>query len=357
MTWGMTAVAGATVIGGVLSSNAAGNAANAQKDAANQANATQTAQFNKQVELNAPFREAGLTAQNQLLTYLGLKAPVTPYAPTKADFNEQAYLKANPDIAGLIGTSTAQPSEGGWGMTAEGPGFVYGGASAPQYTSAYDQYINQGQNEGRTFEYTPEGLARKTAAEQGNTTSPDFGIANKPFSYAPFEYTADPGYAFRISEGNKSMNAAAAARGGLISGNALKAGQDYGQAAASQEYGNAFNRYLANYGNAQNTFQMNRGNMLNPLQSLIGVGQTATGATTAASANYANQYGANTIGAGNAQASGYVGSANAINSGIGSLANMYQTNQLINRFAPASSTYASGGGGGNSLSSLGLQNG
>jgi hypothetical protein len=52
----------------------------------------------------------------------------------------------------------------------------------------------------------------------------------------------DPGYQFRLSEGLKAMGNNAKARGGLISGNALKAAQGYGQSMASQEYQNAFNR-------------------------------------------------------------------------------------------------------------------
>lgn len=60
----------------------------------------------------------------------------------------------------------------------------------------------------------------------------------------------DPGYGFRLSEGLKAMERGAAARGGLMSGAALKAGQRYGQDLASQEYGAAYNRLagLANVG-------------------------------------------------------------------------------------------------------------
>lgn len=58
----------------------------------------------------------------------------------------------------------------------------------------------------------------------------------------------DPGYGFRFSEGLKAMERGAAARVGLISGAALKAGQRYGQDLASQEYGAAYNR-LANLAN------------------------------------------------------------------------------------------------------------
>ena len=60
----------------------------------------------------------------------------------------------------------------------------------------------------------------------------------------------DPGYGFRLSEGMKALERGAAARGGLISGNALRAAQRYGQDVASQEFGSAYNRLagLANVG-------------------------------------------------------------------------------------------------------------
>lgn len=52
----------------------------------------------------------------------------------------------------------------------------------------------------------------------------------------------DPGYQFRMQEGMKAINASAAAKGGLQSGAALKAAQQYGQGLASQEYGNVYAR-------------------------------------------------------------------------------------------------------------------
>ena len=159
------------------------------------------------------------------------------------------------------------------------------------------------------------------------------GALTKEFSYGPFNYAADPGYAFRLKEGLNAMNATAAARGGLISGNALKAGQMYGQEMGSQEYQNAFNRYLQNYSNAQNTFQLNRNNLVQPLEFLSGQGQASATNTAsnigAASANNA----ALATGAANANAAGQVGQANAISNAIGQGIGAYQTNNLMNILA------------------------
>lgn len=174
------------------------------------------------------------------------------------------------------------------------------------------------------------------------------GELTKDFSYGDFNYAADPGYAFRLKEGMNAMNATAAARGGLISGNALKAGQAYGQEMGSQEYQNSFNRYLSNRSNAQNTFQLNRNNLVNPLQFLTSIGQGAGANQAANIGNFANAQAANTIGAGNANAAGQIGSANAYTNAVGQGIGAYQMNQLINRSAynaPRS------GGGGNFMTS------
>jgi len=135
---------------------------------------------------------------------------------------------------------------------------------------------------------------------------------------------ADPSYQFRLNEGLKALDRQASARGGLISGGALKAAQRYGQDVASTEFGNAYNR----------------------LAGLAGVGQTATGAM----GNAASTYGANagnlmTSGAA-ARASGYVGGANALTGGLNSYLNYTQNQNLLNRFMPQ---FGGGGGGGTGM--------
>jgi len=72
MTWGLVAVAGATVVSGVMGSRAASSAAGAQVAASEEQGRVQKEMFDKQVELQAPFREAGLKGQNELLDLLGL---------------------------------------------------------------------------------------------------------------------------------------------------------------------------------------------------------------------------------------------------------------------------------------------
>ncbi len=166
--------------------------------------------------------------------------------------------------------------------------------------------------------------------EAGVRALPELEAASR---YTPFgmqQFTADPGYGFRLSEGQKALDRQAAARGGLISGGALKAAQRYGQEMGSQEYTNAFNRY-----------QTERQARLNPLQSLAGVGQTSVAQLGAAGQAMATGVGEAGGQAAQARASGYMGGANALSQGLGQYINYsqgQQRNALLSR--------AIGGGGG-----------
>ena len=139
----------------------------------------------------------------------------------------------------------------------------------------------------------------------------------------------DPGYGFRLSEGMKAMDRQAAARGGLISGGALRAAQRYGQDLGSQEFGAAYNR----------------------LAGLADVGPRAAGVMSGLGQNFAGQYGQNLmaggqaaaqgmLGAGSARGSAYIGGANALTGALGQYLNYNQNQQLMNRLLPG------GGGGG-----------
>ena len=117
----------------------------------------------------------------------------------------------------------------------------------------------------------------------------------------PGDYTASPGYQFRLDEGNKNILAKASANGRYNSGATDKALVEYGQNFATNDYDNFLNRYYQS---------------LTPLQSLAGVGQNAVNTTSSMGANTANSVSNNQLAAGEARASGYVNQANAINSGF-----------------------------------------
>jgi hypothetical protein len=126
------------------------------------------------------------------------------------------------------------------------------------------------------------------------------------------QFQADPGYAFRLAEGQKQLERTAAARGGLLSGGALKAATRYGQDMGSQEYMNAFNRY-----------QTERAARLQPLQSLTGMSQTTANtlgnAGQSMASNVGNAYMQQGVNQGNALLAGQ----QARSSAYGDVAKLY----------------------------------
>jgi hypothetical protein len=138
----------------------------------------------------------------------------------------------------------------------------------------------------------------------------------------------DPGYAFRMAEGQKALERSAAARGGLNSGATLKALNRYGQDFASNEYQNAYNR-----------FNSDRDRRFGRLSHIAGLGFNATANVGSAGQNYANQYGANVTGAANAAGAAEMAKANAWSGAISGVTgagmdaiNMNQQNNWMNQW-------------------------
>lgn len=126
----------------------------------------------------------------------------------------------------------------------------------------------------------------------------------------------DPGYQFRLSEGNKAINAAAASRGSSMSGGAMKSLTRYGQDYASGEYNNAYNRQYSR------------------LSSLAGIGQNANSQNAAGATGYANAVSSNNMGAANAQSAGAIAQGNATSNLANGGANSWMQYQMMNRMFP-----------------------
>jgi hypothetical protein len=155
------------------------------------------------------------------------------------------------------------------------------------------------------------------------------------FKFGAGDYQADPGYAFRLSEGQKALDRQAAARGGLISGGALKAAQRYGQEMGSQEFGNAYNRALTGY----NTGVASENQLYNRQAALSGIGQTATNLVGQAGQNYGTSVGNALINQGANVGNARMASANAYGSALSAIGSAYGRN-------PVSFSSLYGGGGG-----------
>ena len=204
-------------------------------------------------------------------------------------------------------------------------------AAAQQAQAAREQLALQREMFGRQQEflspYQQSGLTGQNELMRqlglgGDPASQGYGSLNRSFGASDFQ--ADPGYQFRMSEGLKALDRQAAARGGLISGSALKAAGRYGQEGASAEYQNAFNRY-----------QAERQARYAPLQNLMGSGAAAAGALSGAAGNFGQMGGQALADVGAANAAGTVGSANAYNAALGGVANTasaYGQNRMISQF-------------------------
>ena len=153
----------------------------------------------------------------------------------------------------------------------------------------------------------------------------------------------DPGYQFRMQQGQKALEQSAAARGGALGGGALKDLTQFGQNFGSNEYQNVYNRALSGFGANLAGYQTNLGG----LENLAGLGLSAAGTNVGANLGVGQGITGATTGIGNAQAAGTIGSANAWAGGLGGLGNSISQFSLLNSIlnpptAPAPAPWAGG---------------
>ena len=139
-----------------------------------------------------------------------------------------------------------------------------------------------------------------------------------PFDFR-YDQNTDPSYGFRFDQGMRGVNASMAAKGMGLSGAGITGATEFGQGMGSQEYNNAFNRYVTGF-NA-NTGERNQ--LYNRYAGVAGTGQQAVGSVTAqgatTAANIGNAYMTSAANTGNAalaaagqRTSAFGGAANAL---------------------------------------------
>lgn len=259
--WGAALGAAASLYGSKKGADAAKDAGKQSAAGSTAANDLIWKMFEQQQAQQQPFYNAGVQAQDRYLQMLGLNPTsqtaqsTTPYDPAAA------YLASNPDVA----------------------------ASAFK-DNPYSHYQQYGQKEGRKW----------------NTSAP---AAQKPAALTQQQafdtFRNQPGYQFGLDQGNKSVQASAAARGGLNSGATLKALQRYGTDYADQQ---GYTPYM------------------NKLAGLFGGAQTAAGQMGSYGQNAASNIGQNTQNAANARANSTYNTGQAWQQGINDLG--YFANQM-----------------------------
>lgn len=225
-----------------------------------------------------------------------------------------------------------------------------GGESTPKAASWFDQQNVAGYSDWLRTERNLEGSPRAfdpattppaTPGADGPVNAPyakvDTGGGQYPLSSVagegflrpwttPFAAPAydslgnNDAFKFRMAEGSKAIERAASAKGTLGTARPMKDLMRWGQGLASEEYDKVYNRSLGEYRMAHDIYTGNQGDQWNRLSGMAGTGQSAANTLGSQGSSYA-QSGADLItGAGNANAAGQVGAANAWSNGISGIA-------------------------------------
>ena len=307
MSWVAVAIGGSALLGYMGSQNAA----SAQTNAANQANATQQSQYNQSRQDQMPWMNRGNAAGNQMAYLLGLPG----YGQGGSGYGGTSNGGSLGQAMGQGGQppqlTAAQQSE--WASSGYDP-------------SMYQQMTGVSMMEGGSGDMRPQD-GNGAAQDQFNPGMGGYGSLSTPFSQTNWQQ--DPGYAFRLSEGQKALERSGAAKGMTLSGAQAKALNSYGQGMASQEYGNAYNRY-----------NNDQSNLYNRLAGVAGTGQTATNQVGNLGANMANQVSGNQLGAGNANAAAWTAGTGALSNGLNSWGNYNAWTNAQNRGGAPSGGYS-----------------
>lgn len=333
---------GASVLGTAASASASSKASKAQSksaDAATQAqmaasseaNALQRDMYDQNRADSEPWRQSGTAASNQLSMLMGLPGYETGVSANASNPNALSS-QTLVEMSGGVPTANAELY-----ATNDAYRKAWDEMSASHFSRFNSGYTTRSDGGAVLADMTrrmqPQIEAERAAqAAKQNTLAnapknADFGKLSKSFTMNDFQ--ADPGYQFRMDEGNKGIERSAAARGGQLSGATMKALARFGQGTASNEYQNSYNRF-----NNDQTTQFNR------LSGIAGTGQQQVNQLGQAGQNYAssvgnntmntgNQIASNTIGAGNARAASYMYTGGAINNAINTGVNAWQQSNKL----------------------------
>lgn len=361
----------APIIGGLFGANASSNAADTQAASAAAATAQQKAMFDQTTANVAPWLQAGQTALSELMS---------PSAPKLSNYTTNGTVLSAYDTSPAALGQYAPPTK-------------LDGVGDPQALKAYQDYqsLNPYQSRGDftldKFHEDPgyqfqlqqgQNALTNAASRSGGLNSNNLkgllgysqGLANQDYQQAFGNYQTEAGRS--LGEYQTNLQDYMAQFGmkqnvNQLNNNVIQSNDTnklnyagFNNAAQEQNINNAnqytsLNNAVAQqlWGNAntvrgennsvtqqnlQNQVQNTANNnsveqqKLNQLMAISAGGLGAGLQQGQISANVGQQIGSNIIGAGNAQAAGTVGSANAISGAIGSGYNNYLQQQLIQQY-------------------------
>jgi hypothetical protein len=349
------AIGGGAALGGIFGlmgssqqASAAESAADTQAAASRYAADLQYKMWLQQQQLLSPWRTSGQNALNQLNWMMGLPTGTIPGTTTAATGGATqpsvnaftsgypAYQPSTDPNAAFDPTAalTTMNQQDAFRRGFQGIGRNVVDPDASRGASLFQGGGYGGLRTGPVVPTAPTGGTTDSANALAGGASlytgdpAQQGILTQRFGAD--QYMEDPGYKFRLEQGINALTAAGAAGGYLGSGNLGTALIGYGQEMGSQEYQNAYNRYMA-----ENEALYNR------LAGISGTGQTSSeylaGAGGTAAANMgnlavggANALAAGQTGAANAWAGGLQNISNQFMGGLGTYLNYQQQQQMIN---------------------------
>ncbi len=254
MSWGGVIAAGGAIIGGMIGSKGAKDAAGAQADGAAAAAQAQLRMYNQSRQDNMPGQYVGTQALNTLAGVMGLQG----WTPGTADY----WSLNGRGGQGASGGGDRGGMGGGQGGTQTGP----------SQQTKWDRGLNPWYDDKRDMSYA-------------NRMVPFF---------------ASPDYNFRMNEGLQQLDRYNAANGRYLSGAQLKATQRYAGDLASGEFGNWWNKMSGLAGLQQTAATQNANNAMQTGQNLGNAYQNAADARASGYMGQANAWGQAINGIGNA---------------------------------------------------------
>lgn len=282
MTW---VAVGVGAVGAVTQVASARNAAD-QQASANAA--AQNAQRQSAAQMQ-PWATRGGNAADELQALLGIGSN---------DTYEDLYNRFLPEF-----TKTVKKKKKGGLFNKYKEAHVIGNTLLGKGGAKYGTNVDAAGLEAR--------IRSEMAKQKATRERSDFGMLKKDFTNEDF--VKDPGYNFRLEEGNRGVQSSLAARGGLFSGQAGKELNRYNQGFASNEFGAAADRYNRN--------RMNIYSMLS--------GQAAPGASISQTKAEMGNLAPYALNAGNINAAGAIAQGNALSSGVSAGMNYWQSGKAM----------------------------
>lgn len=377
MTWGMTAIAGSTLVGGYLGAEGAQSAAATSAAATDRASALQMEQYQQNRQDLMPWMDVAVGTR--LPTGINQQ---TAELLARQRSGEQLSREEMVQLATAMGPMVAA------GVTDADINQAIQHISEPQQ-GTLQELAGYGGSRTLTGDYIPES---DVPAFAPGSDIQDFDVrGDQPVFDPTIDMERDPGVAFRRQEQERAVNRNMAGMGKLLSGNRMEELMARGGDLASQEYGQAYGRNLGEYelgrareatgfsrdltGFEQNRLaeearygrdvtgynaEMARENLLygrgvgeygrqygaetdylNRLANLSNVGQQTAVGMGQMGAQTAANVGANAISAGSTQAAAQMGQASAWQNAIGDFTAL-GTQYAMNQNQPS---YTTGAGG------------